>query len=133
MPQGPDVSCLEPVRGLGAEEEERGPWGAEEGSEHSPGYGWGVHGNGAGSGDADYCSGSVYLLDALLHNSEVVDVSVFLSALQRESVWCGGGGRGLGDDRPGLGRPPGSSTQTLKIRGFHDCVDLKKQTKKSIT
>lgn len=26
-----------------------------------------------------------------------------------------------------LGRPPGSSTQTLKTRAFKDCVDLKKK------
>ena len=84
MPQGPDASCLEPVRGLGAEKGERGPWGAEEGGEHSPGYGWGVHRNGAGGGDADYCLGSVYLLLMFL----------FSSLLYRGRVV---GGRGLGD------------------------------------
>lgn len=39
-------------------------------------------GNVAGSSDIDYRLGGMYLLDTFLHNSEVVDIFVVVSALQ---------------------------------------------------
>lgn len=41
----------------------------------------GPGGHGAGSGDVDYCLGSMHLLDTFLRNAEVVDI-VVISALQ---------------------------------------------------
>lgn len=37
--------------------------------------------NDAGNGDIDYCLESIYLLNTFLHNSEVVDFFVVISAL----------------------------------------------------
>lgn len=39
-------------------------------------------GNIPGSGDVDYHLGRMYLQDTFLHNSEVVDIVVVISALQ---------------------------------------------------
>lgn len=111
----------------------RQPCGQRRRLSERPSGSWGTE---AGSSDADYCLGSVYLLDAFLHNSEVGCFSFPLCfqmreiSAQRGRVTCPSGPEGWGvgwwfrrqTDR----RPPGSSTQTLKTRAFKDCVDLKK-------
>lgn len=42
----------------------------------------GAGGSDVGSSNIDRCLGNMYLLETFLHNSEVVDVFVFISALQ---------------------------------------------------
>lgn len=39
-------------------------------------------GRDAGGGNIDYCLGNMYVLDTFSHNSEVVDILIFISTLQ---------------------------------------------------
>lgn len=93
MPQHSDASCcldVEKGRSLQGEQRRVG--------EHSPGD-WESD---AGSDDTEYCLRSIYSLDTFLHNSEIVDIFVFISALQIRKLVLKEGKRLIHSVRQGM-------------------------------